>query len=385
MVRVGILGLGLAGGLLVPYLSGHPRARLAGAADLDPVLRDRLCRDHDVTVHEDAESLLRRDDIDAVYIATPHQFHKEHALLAARHGKHLVVEKPMALTLPDCDAMIEAAERNRVALIVGHTHSFDPAILLMKNRAATGEFGRLAMVAMYNYTDFLYRPRRPEELDTAKGGGILFNQVPHQVDVARLLAGSPLRSVRATAGILDPDRPTEGCCMVFLEFDNGVAASLVYSGYDHFDSDEMHSWIGSTGRRKTPRHGSTRKALASLADRRQEMELRTSRYGYGGDAEVLRSTPEGQPHFGSLIATYAHADVRPSPQGLLVYADNGVTETLLPAEQNGRTSLIDELCSVVLDGAAPLHDGNFARATVEACLAIHDSSRQRREIVLPLR
>ena len=173
--------------------------------------------------------------------------------------------------------------------------------------------------------------------------------------------------------------------MTFLEFDNGVAASLVYSGYDHFDSDEMHSWIGSTGRRKTPRHGLTRKALASLGDRRKEVDLRTSRYGYGGDAEVLRSTPEGQSHFGSLVATYARADVRPSPQGLLVYADDGVTETLLPAERNGRTNLIDELCSVVLDDEAPLHDGNFARATVEACLAIHDSSRQRREIVLPIR
>ena len=170
--------------------------------------------------------------------------------------------------------------------------------------------------------------------------------------------------------------------MAFLEFENGAAASLVYSGYDHFDSDEMNSWIGSTGRRKTPKHGSTRKALANLQGANAETALRGTRYGYGGDAEFLRSTPEGQPHFGSLIATYERADVRPSAEGLSVYADEGVSELSLPRASNGRTNLVDEFCNAVLDGAPPLHGGRFARGTVEACLAIHDSARQRREIML---
>ena len=381
-IRFGVLGLGLAGGLMVPTLANHPRAVVAGAADLDPVLRDRFRRDHAVFVCADAAQLVSRSDIDAIYIATPHQFHKEHAVLAASHGKHVIIEKPMALTLADCDAMIEAAGRNRVVLIVGHTHSFDPAILRMRALAAAGTFGALAMIAMWNYTDFLYRPRRPEELDTSKGGGILFNQIPHQVDIARLLAGAPLRSVRANAGILDPRRPTEGSCMAFLEFESGAAATLVYSGYDHFDSDEMHSWVGSTGRGKSPKHGATRKALAQLNGAREETALRGSRYGYGGDAEVLRSVPAGQPHFGSLIATYERADVKTSAQGLSVYADEGASEIILPLAGNGRANLIDEFCDAVLKGTPPLHSGQFAKGTVEACLAIHDSARQRREILL---
>src|SRR5258708_36636509 len=128
--------------------------------------------------------------------------------------------------------MIEAFERSGTALLVGHTHSFDPAIGLMRELIAGSEVGRLSMIAMANYTDFIYRPRRPEELDTAKGGGILFNQLPHQVDVARLLDGSPVRSVRAATGVLDPDRPTEGCCMAFIDFESGASATSVYSGYD---------------------------------------------------------------------------------------------------------------------------------------------------------
>jgi phthalate 4,5-cis-dihydrodiol dehydrogenase len=122
----------------------------------------------------------------------------------------------------------------------------------MRELIASSEVGRLSMIAMANYTDFIYRPRRPEELDTSLGGGILFNQIPHQVDIARLLSGSKVRQVRATTGILDLNRPTEGSCMAMLSFEDGAAASLIYSGYDRFDSDELHGWIGESGGPKNP-------------------------------------------------------------------------------------------------------------------------------------
>ena len=201
--------------------------------------------------------------VEVVYIATPHQFHAPHAMLAAEHGKHIILEKPMALTLADCDAIIAAVERHKVHLIVGHTHAFDPAVRLMREMIARGELGRLGLIHSFNYTNFLYRPRRPEELDTAQGGGILFNQVPHQIDTARLLAGGMVRSVRAHATVLDPARPTEGSCAALLQFDNGAAASLVYSGYDHFDSDEWHFGISERGAPKPIAHGAARRALAA--------------------------------------------------------------------------------------------------------------------------
>ena len=75
--------------------------------------------------------------VEIVYIATPHQFHAAHAALAAAAGKHIILEKPMALTLADCDAIIAAVERANVHLIVGHTHAFDPAVRAM--RAHRGE------------------------------------------------------------------------------------------------------------------------------------------------------------------------------------------------------------------------------------------------------
>ena len=85
--------------------------------------------------------------------------------------------------------MIDAAREAGVQLIVGHSHSFDLPILPTRELIASGAFGAVRMITALNFTDFLYRPRRPEELDTESGGGAVFNQAAHQVDIVRLLAG----------------------------------------------------------------------------------------------------------------------------------------------------------------------------------------------------
>lgn len=380
-VRLGILGLGLAGGIMVPIAGRHARIELTAAADLSPSLRERFAQDHPgVAVFSDAASLMQSDLIDAVYIATPHQFHAEHVLLAVRHGKHAVVEKPMALRLDECDRMTEAADAAGLALIVGHTHGFDPAIARLREWTQSGEFGRLAMVVMWNYTDFLYRPRRPEELDTALGGGIVYNQLPHQIDVARMIAAEPIESVRASLWQLDATRPTEGCCSAALHFRSGAVANLTYSGYDHFDSDELHGWVSSSGFPKAPRHGAARRALAQAGGGDAELQLRQTQYGYGsGRSSGMPSYP---PHFGQLIATYERADVRSTPRGLAVYGDDGVREIAFDPSMSGRTCVLDELCAAVLDGQAPVHDGAFARSTLHTCLALLRSCAERRELSL---
>src|SRR5579883_1958111 len=263
----------MAGAVMVRAAARHPGVVLTAAADPQPVPREAFARDFNARTYADARALCEDSAVEAVYIATPHQFHAEHALAAAEHGKHVILEKPMALTLADCDRIIAAVDRAKVHLIVGHTHAFDPAVREMRRLIASGELGALGMIASWNYTNYLYRPRRPEELDTARGGGILFNQLPHQIDVVRLLGGGLVRSVRAHAGGLDPARPTEGHAVAFLAFQDGAAASLVYGGYDFFDSDELHAWISERGSAKQPAYGAARRALAART--REETELRT--------------------------------------------------------------------------------------------------------------
>src|SRR6185437_13877316 len=260
-IGLGIVGLGMAGAVMVHAAAAHPGFVLRAAADPHPAPREAFARDHNARAYADVEELCADPAVEVVYIATPHQFHAAHATLAAEHGKHVILEKPMALTLADCDAIIAAAERHQIHVVVGHTHAFDPAVRLMRDLALRGGLGRIGMIQSFNYTNFLYRPRRPEELDTARGGGILFNQVPHQIDMVRLLGGGLVRGVRAHTTVLDPARPTEGSCAALLQFENGAAATLVYSGYDYFDSDEWHFNISERGAPKTLDHGAARRAL----------------------------------------------------------------------------------------------------------------------------
>jgi phthalate 4,5-cis-dihydrodiol dehydrogenase len=377
-IGLGIAGLGMAGAVMVDAAADHPDFVLRAAADPHSAPRDAFARDHNARAYADVRMLVRDPAVAVVYIATPHQYHAEHAVLAAEHGKHVILEKPMALTLAECDVILAAAERHKVHLIVGHTHAFDPAVRLMRDIIARGELGRLGLIHSFNYTNYLYRPRRPEELDTSLGGGILFNQVPHQIDTARLLAGGIVRSVRAHTTALDPSRPTEASCAALLQFDNRAAASLVYSGYDHFDSDEWHFGISERGARKQIAHGAARRALAETPD---ETGARIEAFAYGGTRGAL---PPHQPHFGVTIVTCADGDMRASADGVTIYGRDGMRQIPIPrgGSMPGRREVLDDMRVAIRSGNKPVHDGRWGKATVEVALAILQSAREGREVAL---
>jgi len=384
-LRLGAIGLGRAAGLMIPALAAHPHVRLVAAADPLPAARERFEREFGGRTYPDAAALCASGDVDAVYIATPHQQHAPDVLTAAAHGKHVIVEKPMALTVADCRSMTEAARRAGIALIVGHTHAFDPPTVLMGKLIRSGEFGRLRTIVNLVYTNFLYRPRRPEELDSSRGGGIMYNQVPHQIEIVQTLATAPLRSVRAVTGVWDPVRRTEGALAAFLTFTDGAVAQLTYSGYDHFDSDELHYWIGESGEEKpADRHGAARAALRPvLDDPARERQLRAN-MGYGGRG-TMRSQGKGhESHFGFLLASCERADLRPAPDGVTIYADDGVRTIETPAARiyPNKDPVIDELYDAVANGVPPVHDGTWGTASMTAALALVESARTGDEVLL---
>lgn len=383
-LRIGIIGLGRAFTLMLPSFVSDNRIELVAAADPLPAPRSRFAKDFAARIYEDAADLCRDSDVDIVYIASPHQFHAAHCEMAAGSGKHILVEKPMALSLNDCRRMIAAASKAGVQLVVGHSHSFDAPILRTREHIVSRKHGSLRMIQLLNFTDFLYRARRPEELDTARGGGVVFSQGAHHIDIARLLGGGKVKSVRAITGAWDAQRPTEGAYAALLGFENGAFASLTYSGYAHFDSDEFCGWIGESGRMKDPNdYGGVRQSLRNLsAD--DEAALKAAR-NYGGSAWKETDPADIPPHyqhFGFVMASCDRADLRPLPTGVMIYGDERQYFDKLPDPVVPRATVIDELYRAVHDGVAPMHSGKWSLATLEVCRAILTSAKWNREVYL---
>ena len=376
-LRIGIAGLGRAFTMMLPTFVQDARIKVVAATDPLAQARSRFVSDFGGAVHESVEALCADPQVQLVYIATPHQLHCQHVCVAAAHGKHVLVEKPMAITLDECSQMVQACRAAGVHLIVGHSHSFDAPILRLRAILDSGQYGAVRMITAVNYTDFLYRPRRPEELDTQLGGGVVFSQGAHQVDIVRLLGGGLVRSVRAFTGNWDPARPTEGAYSALLGFEGGAFCSATYSGYAHYDSDRLMGNIGESGARKADAdYGAARRRLVHAQTAEQEATLKAAR-NYGG---VLYAPPslDGDllhPHFGHMVVSCDKADLHPTPSGILIFTDSAIHVEALPRPRVPRSAVLDELIDSVVTGKPALHNGEWARATTEVCLAILDSAR----------
>lgn len=383
-LRIGVAGLGRAFTFMLPTFTVERRVRLVAASDPLPGPRAQFARDFGGRTYDTVEELCADPDIDAIYVATPHGMHAAHACLALGHGKHVLVEKPMAVSLADCTAMIEAARRAQRHLVVGHSHSFDAPILHAYALVRGGAFGAVRMLHALYCTDYMYRARRPEEMRTDEGGGVLFSQAAHQVDIVRLLGGGLIETVRAETGNWDPARPTEGAYSALWTFAGGAFATATYSGYAHFDGDELMDGIGEMGEPKAATdYGGARRRLREATDSASEAALKAARnYGGARYAAAPAKAPAHHQHFGHVLVCCERGDLRPTPDGVAIYADDEKRFEHVPVPAVPRAEVIDELWRAIVDGVPPLHSGEWARATLEVCRAMLASAREGREVRL---
>jgi phthalate 4,5-cis-dihydrodiol dehydrogenase len=370
-VRLGVAGLGRGFMLTLPSLRVSPHVALVACAAPRAESRDTFAAEFNGRPYATVEALADDPDVEAVYIATPHQMHRAHAEALAAGGKHLLIDKPLAVTLQDADAIVAAAEVAGVHLITGPAHSFDHPVLAARAIIEAGDVGRPRMIHALNYTDFLYRPRRPEELDTSQGGGVLFSQAVHQIDVVRLLMGAPARTVSAFTGNWDTDRPTEGAYAALIAFEGGAFASLTYSGYAHFDSDIWQDEIGELGQPKSAPYGAARRRLATVSSVEEEARLKSSRT-YG-------ATPAPPPaphaeHFGPVIVSCDRADLRITAKGVEVWGDTERHFHPTPPDPAPREPVFSAIYRAVRDGRPPAQAGGWGRDSLAICHAILESA-----------
>jgi phthalate 4,5-cis-dihydrodiol dehydrogenase len=381
---MGMAGLGVASTQILPAVSRLPYLQITAAADVRADALAKFRKEYDAAAFTSVEEMCRNSDVDFIYIATPNQLHEEHAITAATHKKHVIVEKPMGMSLEECEAMNAAAEKNGVKLLCGHTHSFDPPIRKIREIVKSGELGKLCMINTWNYNEFMYRPRMKHELATSRG--VVLNQGPHHVDIVRLIGGGMARSVRAMTGIWDKARGHEGSYTCYLEFEDGTPATLVYSGYGFFDTAELFSWVGEGGQYREPETNlKVRRRLREVRSPEEEEQLKEGmRFGGQREGEYshLFSGERKQPFFGFTLVSCEHGDIRQTPDGLFIYGEDEKREIALPTGSRGREAEIEELYNAVVHHRPVFHDGRWGEATLEVCLAMIESSKERKEIFL---
>jgi len=176
--------------------------------------------------HSDYRELLKRDDIDVVHILTPHYLHAPMAIAAADAGKHVLTEKPMAISTEEARAMVAAARRNRVILGVISQNRYNSASVAVKSALADGSLGRvIGQRVMLSWTKPAEYYKRSEWHGTwdKEGGSLMIDQAIHVMDLARWFVGEEIQSVQANITNRDhPDIETEDTAEGLITYRNGV-------------------------------------------------------------------------------------------------------------------------------------------------------------------
>jgi predicted dehydrogenase len=178
----------------------------------------------------DYREMLQDPAVDAVVVAVPNWLHREVTVESLAAGKHVLVEKPMASTVAECDAMIAAAEAAGKTLMVGHSQHFFPVNIEARRIFRSGGIGRIVMATDTWYKPFHGDPRPPWFLDDRQGGGMWPMNGSHMIDRLTFFLDSPVTAIRAKVG-----NPIWGLSsdmgIAFLEFAGGVCATAMHAGY----------------------------------------------------------------------------------------------------------------------------------------------------------
>ena len=214
MMKVGVIGIGSMGTNHVRVYSQMPGVELVGIADPDREKCEEAAKTYNTKAYIDYKDLLGQG-LDGVSIATPTTLHKDIAIEAMKQGACVLVEKPIADTVENAEAMIRAAKEKEVKLMVGHIERFNPAIIALKKEIEKGKFGKIVSISATRVG-----PSAPRVRDV----GIILDLGVHDIDIMSHLYSERVREVFATAGSVD--HKLEDYASILLKFNNGNAGVI---------------------------------------------------------------------------------------------------------------------------------------------------------------
>lgn len=247
----GIIGCGMISEYHAAAIAELEKGELVAVSSRNEENAKKLTAQYGVPWHRDYGDLIKRDDVDVVCVCSPSGAHMEMAVAAAEAGKHVVVEKPIEITLERADAIIQACDENRVELCAVFPSRFQDASRTIKDALDRGRFGRLTVGDLYNKwwrVQEYYDSggwRGTQELD---GGGALMNQAIHGVDLLQWFMG-PVKTICAMTDCLTHERiEVEDTAVAVLRFESGAlgtieATTSIYPGYPR--RIELHGDAGT--------------------------------------------------------------------------------------------------------------------------------------------
>lgn len=345
MLSIGIIGTGnISRAHLHAYLQFPEEVQVVALADIEPgkaeTARAEFALDG-ARVYEDATTMLASENLDLVSIATPPGTHCELSVQALEAGVHVIVEKPMAPSLEECDRMLEAQRRSGKLLSVIAQNRFRDDMAQLKAVLDSGRIGRIAHARIASawwrgraYYDLWWRGTWASE-----GGGPTLNHAIHHIDLALWLLGRP----------------------------QAVAAMMTNAGHDNAEVEDL--------------------SVALLQYERGLAELTSSVVHHGEQQEIIVQGEHariGQPW--SVAAETARPNGFPETGGdaELVAELEALAAGQAPLEHTGHTGQLGDVIAAIREGRAPLVDGEAGKRAIELVTAIYAAAIERRTIDLPI-
>jgi predicted dehydrogenase len=355
-VRTALVGCGKVGGIHAEALASLAESEFVAVCDVHFERASAFAAQYQVAAYGDVAQMLESSKVQAVCIATPHPLHAAPAILAARARVHVLVEKPLAASLADCDSMLEAARRHGIRLgVISQRRWYEP-VRRMKAAIDAGKLGRpaLGVFIMYSWREPSYYQSDPwrGRWDT-EGGGVLVNQSPHMLDLLTWLMDDEVAEVSGYwANPNHPSVEVEDTAVAILRFRQGGLGSIVSSLAQKpgiYTKVHIHGSNGASVGVETDRGATFIAGMSAIS----EPPLNDLWAIPGEQDRLAQCQSDDRAHFAGIDATTHYHALQ-----------------------------IQDFLRAILDDRAPFVTGDDGRRVVALFQAIYQSNREGRSINL---
>ena len=348
--RFAIVGCGVIGPTHAEAINSLPDAELVAVCDILPEQAHKLADRYGATAYTHLDEMLAREKLDVVNICTPSGTHGEYACKAMLAGRHVIVEKPMEITLAAIDEMLRVQQETGVKLAVISQHRFDPASQQVHALIEEAAFGKLVMgnaIIPWWRSQAYYDSGAWRGTWKLDGGGVLMNQSIHSIDLLQWFMG-PVKSISAYTDTLAHRMETEDVAVAVLRFANGALGTIA----------------ATTG------------AYPGVTTRIEVCGDRGSAIIENDDLSYLHLARDDKNEVSAYGANMKAAGGKESSKGGATAQDPAALS------YRGHALQIADMIRAIRENGTPLVDGYAARRPVEIILGIYEAARTHKEVLL---